>query len=179
MIRTILKFGAVAGLIVISPMMLRLVLPGVASHLENIFVGYLVMIVALSFVFVGVKRYRDQALGGVIKFGPALLVGLGISVVAGVFYVSGWEIMLAATHYTFADNYGRAMVEAARAKGASPAEVAKLAAQMAAFKVQYANPFYRLLEGFTEIFPVGVLISLISAALLRNRRFMAARSVAV
>ena len=44
---------------------------------------YLVMLVALSMVFVGIKQYRDQALGGVIKFGPALLVGLGISAVRG------------------------------------------------------------------------------------------------
>jgi hypothetical protein len=31
---------------------------------------------------------------------------------------------------------------------------------------------------FVEIFPVGVLVSLISAALLRNRRFLPARPIA-
>lgn len=44
-----------------------------------------------------------------------------------------------------------------------------------ASKVQYANPLFRLPMVFAEIFPVGVLVSLISAALLRNRRFLPAR----
>jgi hypothetical protein len=178
MIRIILAFGVAAGLIVALPMAL-FVLPIPKVPIDNMYVGYLLMLMALSMVFVGVKRYRDQTLGGVIKFGPALLIGLGISTVAGIFYVIGWEMVLAATHYSFADTYAGEAIKAAHAKGASPAEIAKLAAQMAAFKAQYANPLYRLPESFSEIFPVGVLISLISAALLRNRRFMAARTVAV
>ena len=39
----------------------------------------------------------------------------------------------------------------------------------------YANPLYRLPITFVEIFPIGVLISLISAVLLRNSRFLPAR----
>ena len=40
------------------------------------------MIVALSVIFLGVKRYRDQELGGVIRFGTAFMLGLGIAAVA-------------------------------------------------------------------------------------------------
>jgi hypothetical protein len=46
---------------------------------------------------------------------------------------------------------------------------------MEAFKVQYANPMFRLPMTFAEIFPVGVLVSLVSAGLLRNSRFLPAR----
>ena len=105
----------------------------------------------------------------------ALWIGLGVSVVAGVIYTLGWEISLAATHYEFADSYGAAMIAAARAHGASPARLAEVAASMQAFKAQYANPLYRLPMTFAEIFPVGVVISLVSAALLRNSRFLPAR----
>ena len=35
-------------------------------------------------------------------------------------------------------------------------------------KIQYADPLFRLPITFLEIFPVGLLISLISAAILRN-----------
>ena len=45
----------------------------------------------------------------------------------------------------------------------------------AAFAKNYANPLYRLPITFVEMFPVGVLISLVSAALLRNSRFLPAR----
>ena len=82
------------------------------------------MVLALSLIFFGVKRLRDRELGGVIRFVPALLAGLGISAVAGVIYAIGWEITLAATDFAFIDSYSNAAIEAARAKGASPAEVA-------------------------------------------------------
>jgi hypothetical protein len=35
-------------------------------------------------------------------------------------------------------------------------------------KVQYANPLYRLPMTFAEIFPVGLLVSLVTAGPLRN-----------
>ena len=91
---------------------------------------------------------------------------------AGVIYVIGWEITLAVTDFAFIDSYSTAAVEAARAKGASAADIAAIAAQMDEFRRQYANPFFRLPMTFIEIFPVGILISLISAALLRNSRFL-------
>jgi hypothetical protein len=75
----------------------------------------------------------------------------------------------------FASDYARAIIASEQAKGASADAIAKLTADMNAFKVQYADPTFRLPMTFTEIFPVGVLVSLISAALLRNRRFLPAR----
>ncbi len=39
----------------------------------------------------------------------------------------------------------------------------------------YAKPWYRMPMTFAEIFPVGILVSLVSAALLRNPRFLPAR----
>ncbi len=122
MLRTILMFGVAAGLIVIVPMSLMLANAEPGAAVTSQFAGYLIMLLALSLIFVGVKRYRDQALGGVIKFVPAFLMGLGISAVAGFIYVIGWEITLALTDYAFIDTYANAAIEAERAKGASPAD---------------------------------------------------------
>lgn len=108
-----------------------------------------------------------------IRFVPALLAGLGISAVA---YVIGWEITLAVTDFAFIDSYTNAAIEAARAKGASAAEVEAVAARMDELREQYANPLFRLPVTFIEIFPVGLLVSVISAALLRNSRFLPARA---
>ena len=174
--RIILAFGAAAGLIVTVTMCLMIASsdPGSATH--SMVTGYLVMLLALSLIFFGVKRLRDREQGGVIRFLPALLAGLGISAVAGVIYVIGWEITLAATDYAYIDSYATATIEAARAKGSSPQEIAAVVAQMDDFRRQYANPLVRLPFTFIEIFPVGLLVSLISAALLRNSRFLPARS---
>jgi hypothetical protein len=175
MYRTILIFGIAAGLTVAVPMCLLIANAEPGSAATSHFTGYLIMLLALSLVFFGVKRLRDRELGGAIRFVPALLAGLWISAVAGVIYVIGWEITLAVTDFAFIDSYSTAAVEAARAKGASAADVAAVIAQMDEFRRQYANPFFRLPMTFIEIFPVGVLVSLISAALLRNSRFLPAK----
>ena len=174
----ILIFGAAAGLIVAVPMCLLVANAEPGSAATSHFTGYLIMLLALSLIFFGVKRLRDRELGGVIRFVPALLAGLGISAVASVIYVIGWEITLAITDFAFIDSYSNAAVEAARARGASAADVAAVIAKMDEFRRQYANPFFRLPVTFIEIFPVGFLISLISAALLRNSRFLPARTLA-
>lgn len=179
MFRTILPFGVLAGLIVAVPMFVTLALDADGDHSNNsVLQGYLMMVVALSMIFIGVKRYRDKELGGVIKFFPALLVGLGISAVAGVIYVIGWEITLQATNFSFIESYSTAMLERAQAKGASAAEIERMSQEMATFKTQYADPLFRLPMTFIEIFPVGVVISLITAALMRNSRFLPARAAA-
>lgn len=175
MSRIILIFGAAAGLSVAVPMCLLLANAEPGSPVTSHFAGYLMMVLALSLIFFGVKRLRDRELGGVIRFVPALLAGLGISAVAGLIYVIGWELTLAVTDFAFVDSYSSSAVEAARAKGASAADIEAVAANMAEFRRQYANPLIRLPITFIEIFPVGCLISLISAALLRNSRFLPAR----
>jgi hypothetical protein len=177
MLRTVLIYGVIAGLIVAVPMFA--LLAGDADHTEwsssHLF-GYSLMILALSLIFVGVKSYRDKVKGGVIKFLPAFGVGLGISAVAGIIYVIGWEITMSLMDHDFMEGYAAATIEAAQAKGASPADIEALRAQMAEMQVMYANPLFRLPMTFIEIFPVGLIISLISAALLRNPRFFPARS---
>jgi hypothetical protein len=176
MTRIVLLYGAIAGLIVAVPMVaLMLLLTEQTAPDNGALYGYLVMIVALTAVFLGIKRYRDHVHGGVVKFVPALLVGLAISAVASVFYTIGWEISLAASGFDFGKAYSRAMIEAAQARGASALEVQQVADQAADFARRYANPLYRLPITFVEIFPIGAVISLISAALLRNSRFLTRR----
>ena len=176
MTRLILTYGIVAGLIVAVPMVfLMLTLTEETAPENGALFGYLTMIVALTAVFLGIKHYRDKVLGGVIKFVPALMVGLGISAIASVFWAVGWEISLALSDFDFAEVYSKSMVDAARARGASEAELQTVIADAEGFARMYANPLYRLPITFVEMFPIGVLISLISAALLRNSRFLPAR----
>jgi hypothetical protein len=177
MLRIILTFGIAAGLLVAFPMFLSLTNLDLTAISNSMFVGFLIMALAFSMIFVGVKRYRDQIHGGTVKFLPALAVGLGISAVASIVYVIGWEISLAATNNAFIDSYATFLVESVRAKaGVTPAEIQKAMTEAEAFKTMYANPLIRLPMTFIEIFPVGLLVSLIAAALLRNSRFLPARA---
>jgi hypothetical protein len=175
MLKRILVYGLIAGLIVGVPLSIITISAGNGTPRHGMLIGYTIMLVALSTIFVAIKRYRDAELGGVIRFWPAFGLGLGISFVAGLCYVLAWETAQAVTHADFATAYSNAMIAQQKAAGVSGAKLAEFTAQMAHFKVQYANPLFRLPMTFIEIFPVGVLVSLVAAALLRNPRFLAAR----
>jgi hypothetical protein len=176
MLRVILIYGIVGGLIVIAPMLWSAAgLPGGTLN-GSVLYGYLIMLVALTSIFMGVKHYRDRALGGTIGFGIALLVGLGISAVASLLYVAGWEISLAMSKTDFAQSYARSLVNQAHARGATAQELQQVTAQAESFVRMYANPLYRTGMTFVEIFPVGMLVSLVSAGLLRFRALLPARS---
>lgn len=176
MLRVILSYGVIAGLIVGAPLFVMTVtLHGHTPLKYGVAIGYLIMLIALSTVFAAIKRHRDIERGGVIGFWRAFGLGLGISVIAGVFYVLAWEAAIAVTHNDFAAGYAHALIEQQRAHGASPEALARFTAQMQQFIADYANPLYRLPMTFSEIFPVGVLVSLVSAGLLCNRRFLPAR----
>ena len=143
--KVIVRYGIIAGLIVGIPMMTYMLrMPADAKAAPSMLLTYVVMLVALSMVFVGIKQYRDRALGGVISFMPALLVGLGISAVAGVIYAIAWEITMAFMKFDFMAFYANSMIEQARASGADAQGVAAAAAQAAEFTQMYANPLFRV-----------------------------------
>src|SRR5277367_170975 len=129
MLKKILSYGVIAGLIVGVPLScITISMSGHAMMRYGMVVGYLIMLIALSAVFVAVKRHRDVDLGGVIKFWPAFAMGLGISFIAGILYVAAWEAALAVAHMDFAGTYAKSVIEHQQAKGLSGEGLAKLRA---------------------------------------------------
>jgi hypothetical protein len=173
--RYALTYGGIAGAIAIAVIFFSLV-SGLPNHNHSMWFGYLVMLAALTLIFVGVKRYRDVECGGVIRFGRAFGIGLGMAVVAGLVYVALFEVFVAATGYDFMADYSHAILEGMRRDGASAAEIAAAQQEMHGFEDIFADPFKRLPMVFLEIFPVGLLVALVSAALLRNPRLLPARA---
>lgn len=168
MLKTALLYGAISGVIIITTMIVGMMFAGENGYSGGQVFGYTIMFVALTLIFIGVKRHRDQDLGGVIKFGPAFGLGLAIAGVAGVFYVIGWEIHLAMTDYAFMDEYSKGLIAAKEKAGVTGAELQAYIADVNKTMAQYENPLFRLPITFMEIFPVGLLIALVSAAILRN-----------
>jgi len=154
-----MRYALVYGLLA-AGVIGAVIVSGIAFHLGGVFqtvwFGYLVMVVAMTFMFVGVRRYRDVEKGGVIRFLPALGMGLAIGVVAVIAYVLIWEAYLAATHYEFIEKFFRGP-------------------EMAELKAYYSNPLYRMWETAKELAPVALIVAFVSAALLRNPRLLPAR----
>ena len=141
MLKKILSYGVVAGLMVGVP--LSCITVSMSGHMMlryGMVIGYLIMLIALSTVFVAIKRHRDADLGGIIKFWPAFGLGLGISFIAGVIYVLAWEAAVAITHVDFASNYARAMIAQQQAQGVSGEALAKLTAQIGAIQNSIREP---------------------------------------
>ena len=177
MTKIALVYGGIAGFIVVATIFAGFLL-GVDHGGGGLLVGYSIMIVALTLIFLGIKRHRDHNNGGVIKFGPALIMGLMIAIVAGVVYALGWEGYLAATGNKFMEQSAAGVIEAKKAAGVTGDALAAEIAKMDEMKANYANPLFRLPMTFLEIFPVGAVIALISAAILRNPKAFPARAAA-
>jgi hypothetical protein len=175
MARIVFVYGLISGVVIICAMIGSIVANG--GH-GSLWLGYLIMLIGLTSVILGVKQYRDQVRGGVIGFLPAFGVGLAIALVASLAYVAVWEAYLYATHYTFMDKYVASMLEAKRAEGVTGEAYAKLQREFQAMAESYQSPLFRVPMTFAEIFPVGLLVSLVSAGLLRNSRFLPAKSLA-
>lgn len=168
-----LTYGVIAGIINVGTGILLTNFAGEEMiHANSQWIGYLVMIIALSMIFVGIKQFRDKHLGGVIKFGQAFLAGLYITLVASVIYVGVWEIYLQTSGIDFMAGYQASVIENMKADGASQAEISATREQLDFYSQMYKNTFYRMLLTLSEILPVGLTITLISATLLRKSTFM-------
>lgn len=173
MLRFMLIYGAVSGTTIIAVMIAGMALGGGAGSEVQ---GYLTMIVVLALIFVGIKRYRDKELGGVIKFLPALGLGIGIAAVAGIFYVVAWEASLHMTDFAWVDAYRQSAIAGYEAKGLTGEALAEKVAGLEHMMESYYNPLFRIPITFVEIFPVGLVVALVSALLLRNPKVFPART---
>lgn len=122
MLRKILIFGAIVGLIAGGALsVVALTLQDHTPAGYGMVIGYLIMLVALSAVFVAIKRQRDIDGGGVIRFWPAFGLGAGISFVASVVYALCWETALMLGHIQFGHQYAASTIAKAKSSGMSPA----------------------------------------------------------
>ena len=170
MARIIIVYGLIAGGVValVSFGSLALLSDGEIPTGSK-WLGYSIMLIALSVIFFAVKSYRDQQLGGVIKFWTALKLGFGISLMAAVVYALGWELYYQTLGGDFMQQYTLSYLEQMRVDGATSNEIETARQRMADFERLYSLLPARFGITLVEILPIGLVISLLSAALLRKQ----------
>ena len=132
--------------------------------------GYTAMIVAFSLIFVAIKNYRDNSGGGIITFGKALKIGLLITLIASTVYVIIWMIDYKYFVPDYGDKYQAQVLAELKAGGASAAVIQKQGAEMAVTMEKYkTSPTFRAMFTYLEIAPVGIVISLIAALILKKK----------
>jgi len=176
--KIILVCGLIAGLIVSVIMVIAMAIGYNGNFDNSMLVGYASMVLAFSLVFVGIKSYRDKHNGGIISFGKAFRIGLLITLIASSMYVMVWLIDYYFFIPDFGDKYAAHMMAKLKAGGGSQAEIEKLAKEMAGFAGLYKNPLFNALITYSEIIPVGLLVTLISALILKRKTTASATEVA-
>jgi hypothetical protein len=165
-----LVFGLIAGTIVSIVMNVGIDRCYETGDFEGgMLIGYASMLVAFSFVFVGIKNYRDKHLGGIITFGQAFKTGLWITLIASTIYVAVWMFDYYLFKPDFMDKYSEFMLAKVKESGAGAAEIEKQTAEMAKAKEMYKNPLFVVLFTYFEILPVGLLVAAISGLILKRK----------
>lgn len=179
--RIILIYGLIAGAIIGGMLLITVPLynSGTLNFGNGELLGYSTMTIAFALIFFGVKSYRDKELNGVISFGKAVQVGLLITLVAAVVYALCWEIAYSQYGESFTRGMTQHYMENLKAKGASAEELAQAQARFDNFSEMYKSPVIRFSLTMLEPTPVGILLTLLTGALLRRKNLLPAEPLPV
>ena len=166
--KTVVTFGVISG--VVSSLMMLGTIPFMhrIGFDRGLIVGYTAIVLSFLLVFFGIRSYREQA-GGVISFGRGFTVGILITLISCLFYIATWQLIYFKLQPDFMDKWEAYAVEHVRAEGGGPEKIEATRRQMQSFKQAYDNPLTNAAYTFIEPFPVGLLVTVISAAILRRK----------
>lgn len=140
-----------------------------ASMKNGMIYGFASMIVAFSLVFIGIKSYRDKHNGGTISLGNAFLMGLYMALITSTVYVLVWLIVLYNFQPDFAVKYTNFQLEQMKEAGATAQQISAQMVENKKFVESYKNPIVVILYTYMEIFPIGLFIAIIAAAILKKK----------
>lgn len=164
--KIVLTYGLISG--AVGALLMLAQVPFMDGSSRALIVGYTGIVLSALLIFFGVRSYRENVGDGKISFGRAFAVGILIALLSAACYVAAWEVVYF-SNPGIADHVFDQQVEALKAKGAPQAEIDAAVVQVESFKKLYANPLANAAFTFIEPFPVGVLLTLISAVILRRK----------
>ena len=150
---TIIRFGLYGLLTGFVIFTLHLVF-GI-KHLDystNEILGYISIFLSLSFIFFGIKHYRDRVNNGIITLGKAIAIGVLISVLVGLGIAIADFVYTKFIDPSFFSNYEQQLIDQGKAD-----EIIKLTSTTAAL-------FMLVLVTI-----IGFIISLISGLILQRK----------
>ncbi|MEQ1923452.1 MAG: DUF4199 domain-containing protein [Pyrinomonadaceae bacterium] len=177
--KVVLTFGLLGGLIISGLVWgtATLVDRGVIGFDRLEIVGYSSMIIALSMVFFGIKSYRDNYAEGRLRFWKGVQVGMLISLIAGVLYWGGavsYGLANPGFDERFMQKFTELKVGQLQQQGAPQEKIDSAKAEVDMMAGLFKSPILFFLICMVEILPVGFIVTLISAGLLRRKELLPA-----
>ena len=168
--KAVLTFGLISGLIMSVLMGGSLLLADkIGSGHNSLVLGYTIMVASFLLVYFGIRTYRDNTLAGQISFGRGFACGILITLISTVCYVVMWEVLYFNFMPHFMDGYFAAQIHKLQSAGLDAATTAARVAAIQHSQQLYQNPLVNMAYTLMEPLPVGLLITLLSAALLRRK----------
>ncbi|MGA2569967.1 MAG: DUF4199 domain-containing protein [Terracidiphilus sp.] len=167
--KTVLTFGLISGVMISVLMDGSLLLANKIGSRHSMALGHTMMVASFLLIYFGIRSYRDNTLGGQISFGRAFSCGILIALITCVCYVATWEVIYFKFMPHFMDSYWAAQIHKVQVSGLDPATTAAQVAAIDRSQQLYQNPLVNMAYTFMEPLPVGLIITLISAAVLRRK----------
>jgi Protein of unknown function (DUF4199) len=167
--KIVLTFGLISGLLISILMGGNLLIANRIGSGHSLVLGYVTMVASFMLIYFGIRSYRDNQLAGQISFGRAFTCGILIALITTVFYVVMWEILYFNFMPHFMDSYFAAQIHKIQSAGLDPTTTAAQVAAIQRSQQLYQNPLINAAYTFMEPLPVGLVITLISAAILRRK----------
>lgn len=168
--KIVLTFGLISGALMAIFMFASMPFVDRIGMDRMVFVGYTGIVLAFMLVFFGIRSYRENVGNGAVSFGRAFMIGILITLISSVCYVIAWQIFYHTFMPDFFEKYSAHVIEKARASGAGPEAIQAQTQEMDHMKQLVKNPFFHNLFVFLEPFPVGLVITFISALILRKKK---------
>jgi hypothetical protein len=164
--KQILIFGLIPGVIWIVVMILVANAMYTNPDLEtNDYLGFALMLVVFSLIFFGIRDYRNKKLGGFISFWKAVKTGVLMALVATAAYVGIWLFY----YYLFAPDFLDVFSEFVL-NATPPSELDATTKYLDNIRKWYNNPFGVALITALEVLPIGLIVTLISAVILKKKK---------
>jgi hypothetical protein len=167
--KTVLTFGLISGTVLAAMMLATIPFADKIGWDKMEILGYTTIVLAALLVFFGVRSYRENVGDGHLTFGRGFAVGILITLISSACYVATWEIVYYKLMPGFAEKYTAHMVERAQASGASQQKMNETLVKAKQFRQMYDNPAINVALTFMEVFPIGLVVTLASAGILRKK----------
>ena len=165
--KNVLIYGLVLGLTLCIPWLIMVKMlytnPEFKSH---DLLGYAILVVIYSIIFIGIRNFRNKEPGGIISFGKAFRTGALITLVAATIYVAVWLVF----YYLFIPDFMEVYTRHVLHQCTTEAEVAAKTKEMENYSRMYENPLFVVLLTFAEVIPIGLAVALISALILKKTK---------
>jgi hypothetical protein len=166
--RTIIKFGGYSCLLLIVLFGISFLFEDAMDFSTSEIFGYATIVLSLSFVFFGIKSYRDKENNGVISFGKALKIGLLITLLASLTFGLINVIYTEVINPEFSTEYYKYSIE--KIEKELPVEAYKVkVAELESQQELFGNPLFNFILMSLTVFIIGLIISLISGLILQRK----------